>query len=50
MNLKWKLAGAVGAVAIAAVLAQAEGLFPGWPVVGGASYCSSYINNGGSNI
>jgi hypothetical protein len=50
MNLKWKLASAVGAIAIAGVLAQAEGLFPGWPVVGGASYCASYTNNGGSNI
>lgn len=43
------LVGALGAAALSVGLLGA-GLFPGWPIVGGSGYCTSYVNSGGSNV
>lgn len=36
------------ALAVASTAVYAAGLFPGFPIVGGASYCSSYSGTGGA--
>lgn len=38
------------AAAVASSVAYAAGLFPGFPIVGGASYCSSYSGTGSGSI
>lgn len=45
MNLRMKLVTGLAAVAISGAAAFAAGLFPGFPIVGGASYCVSYLVN-----
>lgn len=38
------------ALAITSLIANAAGMFPGLPIVGGASYCSSYSGTGSGSI
>lgn len=45
MKLLRRLAAGCAALAVASVCAYAAGLFPGFPVVGGAAYCTSFLMN-----
>lgn len=46
MHLRTKLVAGLAAVAISGLAAVAAGMFPGFPIVGGASYCASSTTAG----
>lgn len=45
MKLLRRLAAGCAALAVASVCAYSAGLFPGFPITGGAAYCTSFVMN-----
>lgn len=44
-STRMKLAAFAVVASVSFAVAQGQGLWPNWPIVGGAAYCSSYGNN-----